>query len=940
MVYLRLLIAAICPVIATVCLYLLGRKASFPGAKEKHRQLLYGFIFGLVAVFCSEFGVPVFGVIINVRDAAPLCAGLIFGAPAGIIAGLIGGIWRWFAVLWGAGTYTRLACSVSTVIAGVLSAVLRKWMFDDKKPSWYYGFVVGLVMEVWHMLMIFFTNMGDVKQAFTFVKTCSAPMILANACSVMISLLAVSLMGKEKLVLEKEHKKLSQSFSRWLFVVVLAAFGITSIFTFVLQDSFSMSDNKALLKLNIEDVKADIEDASDANLLKLTRSVAADLNAADEIDDALLFTVSDKPGNDFSEINVIDENGIIICTTNPAYKGFDMSSGGQSGDFLVLLDGTQEFVQSYQPVSKDDSTYMKYAGVSLENGGFVQVGYDAERFRQDIDDQVNGATRNRHVGESGYMIISADDWNIVSDPQGNEGQNLSASGLWIDTKTMRENERYALTVYGKESYIMYAITEGYYIIAVEPVAEVLFSRDLSIYVTVFMEIIVFAVLFSLVYFLIKMLVVENIHKINGTLAEITGGNLNVSVDVRTNEEFVSLSDDINATVATLKGYIAEAAARIDKELEIAKVIQFSTLPSVFPPYPEQSDFDIYATMNTAKEVGGDFYDFYLLDENRLAFLIADVSGKGITAAMFMMKAKTLIKGYAEKENDVAVILTKANEALCEGNDAEMFVTCFMGILNLTTRKLSFANAGHNAPVVRCAGGEAQFLKFRPSFVLGEMENIRYRAGELTLNPGDEIYLYTDGVTEATDEKLQLYGNDRLLAVLNSAGDLSAQEICDRVKVDVDRFVGEAPQFDDITMLHLKMLPKHIITVQPTMESIESVLVFVENTLADLCVPPKIMVKMNIVVDEIFSNIVRYSGAMEAAVECSVMGGQVRLVFTDDGRPYDPTEKPDPDTAAPIDERDAGGMGIYIVKKFMDHVEYACRNERNILTLTKRFETEQ
>lgn len=937
MVYIRLVAAAICPVIATAGLYLLGRKAWFGEWKEKHRQLFYGAVFGIVAVFCSEFGVPVNGVIINVRDAAPLCAGLIFGAPAGILAGLAGGLERWIAVLWGAGTYTRLACSLSTVIAGMLSAALRKWMFDNKKPSWYYGFAVGLVMEVLHMLMIFFTNMGDVKQAFTFVKSCAAPMILANAFSVMSSLLVVFLMGKEKLVMEKGHKKLSQSFSKWLFIVVIAAFGITSIVTFILQDSFSMSDNKELLELNIEDVKADIEDASDENLLRLTRSVAADIDAAEKADDALLSAISDKPGNDFSEINVIDENGIITSTTNPEYKGFDMSSGGQSGDFLVLLEGTQEFVQSYQPVSKDGSTYMKYAGVSLENGGFVQVGYNAERFRQDIDDQVIGATRNRHVGESGYMIISADNWNIVSDPQGNEGKNLSTTGIWIDTETMREKERYEFSVYGEECYLMYTVTEGYYIIAVEPVEEVLFSRDLSIYVTVFMEIIVFAVLFALVYFLIKTLVVENIHKINGTLAEITGGNLNVSVDVRTNEEFVSLSDDINSTVAALKGYIAEAAARIDKELEIAKVIQSSTLPSVFPPYPDQNDFDIYAAMHTAKEVGGDFYDFYMLDENQLAFLIADVSGKGITAAMFMMKAKTLIKSYAEKESDVAGILTNANEALCEGNDAEMFVTCFMGILNLTTGILSFANAGHNAPVVRHGDGAYEFLVFRPGFVLGEMEHIRYRAGELKLNPGDEIFLYTDGVTEATDEKLKLYGNDRLLTVLNSAKDLSSEEVCRKVKADVDRFVGKAPQFDDITMLHLKMLPKHIITVHPDMGSLESVLAFVEDTLADFSVPHKVIVKMNIAVDEIFSNIVRYSGAKEATVECSVLGGQVRLVFTDDGRPYDPTEKPDPDTAAPVDGRDAGGMGIFIVKKFMDSVEYACHDERNILTLTKKFE---
>lgn len=807
MIYIRLAVLALCPVAAAVMLYILAKKTAFGKMERKKQQLAAGILFGGVSILCSEFGVPVYGVNINVRDAAPLSAGLIFGAPAGIIAGLIGGLERWLSVFWGAGAYTRLACSAATCLSGFLAAALRRWMFDDKKPSWYYGFVVGLVTEVLHMLLIFFTNMGDVQQAFTFVKACSAPMILANGFSVMLSLLAVSLMGKEKLVLEKEHKKLSQSFSRWLFAVVLAAFGITSAFTFLLQTSFSTSDSMALLALNIEDVKADIEDASDENLLELARGVAADLDAADAIDNDLLFTVSEKEGNDFSEINVIDENGMIVCSTTYDYIGFDMASGGQSGDFLVLLNGEDELVQSYQPVSKDNSTYMKYAGVSLKGGGFVQVGYDAERFRKDIDDQVVGVTRNRHVGESGYMIICGDDWNIVSAPQGSEGQNLSATGIWIDTEAMREKERYRMTVYGKECYLMYAITEGYYIIAAEPVEEVLFSRDLSVYVTVFMEVLVFAVLFALVYFLIKTLVVENIHKINRTLAEITGGNLNVSVDVRTNEEFVSLSDDINSTVAALKGYIAEAAARIDKELEVAKVIQSSTLPGVFPPYPDRTDFDIFAEMHTAREVGGDFYDFYLLDENRLAFLIADVSGKGITAAMFMMKAKTLIKGYAEKETDAAQILVKANAALCEGNDAEMFVTCFMGILDLAAGKLSFANAGHNAPILRRAGRNAEFLKSRPGFVLGEMENISYRTGELPFGPGDEIYLYTDGVTEATDGQLQLYGNDRLLTVINQTAGMDSREVCRSVKADIDRFVGDAPQFDDITMLHLKLLPK-------------------------------------------------------------------------------------------------------------------------------------
>lgn len=934
MMYLKLALTALCPVLAAVCLYLLNGKTVFGKWQAKHKQLLYGCVFGIVSVFCSEFGVPVLGVIINVRDAASLCAGLIFGAPAGIMAGVIGGTERWFAVLWGAGAYTRLACSLSTVIAGLLGAALRKWMFDNKKPAWYYGFAVGLVMEVLHMLMIFFTNMSDVQQAFAFVKACSVPMMMANAVSVMLSLLAVSLIGKEKLQFQTEYKKLSQTFSRWLLFVVIAAFAVTSVFIYLLQTSFSVSDHESLLALNMEDVKADIEDASDENLLKLTYDVADDINAAKTVDNALLLDISAKPGNDFSEINVIDENGIIICSTTEDYLGFDMSSGEQSGGFLVLLNGQKEFVQSYQPLSKDGVTYMKYAGVALEDGGFVQVGYNAERFRQDIDKQVIGATRNRHIGENGCMIISTDDWKIVSDPHGNEGSNLDVTGIWLDTETMRENVRYQSSVYGEDCYLMYALTEGYYIIAAMPVKEVMFSRDLSVYVTLFMEILVFVILFVMVYILIKKLVVENIHKINRTLGEITGGNLNVSVDVRTNEEFVSLSDDINSTVMTLKGYIAEAAARLDKELEVAKIIQSSTLPGIFPPYPERSDFDIYAMMDTAREVGGDFYDFYLLDENRLAFLIADVSGKGITAAMFMMKAKTLIKSYAEKEADAAAILTETNKALCEGNEAEMFVTCFMGILNLETDTLAFANAGHNPPLVRQKDGAFEYLAFRPGFVLGEMDHIRYRIGEMTFEPGDEIYLYTDGVTEATDRDVTLYGNERLLDVLNRARGRSAEEICRIVKADVDKFVGEAPQFDDITMLHLRFLPKNRITVIPTMENITKVMAFVENTLENFDVPAKIKVKMNIAVDEIFSNIVRYSGAGEASIECRAGEKEITVIFTDDGCPYDPTGKPDPDTEASAEGRDAGGMGIFIVKSFMDSVEYAYRNEKNILKLKK------
>lgn len=368
---------------------------------------------------------------------------------------------------------------------------------------------------------------------------------------------------------------------------------------------------------------------------------------------------------------------------------------------------------------------------------------------------------------------------------------------------MTENEYFNAVVYGEESLCRYIVSEGYYIVAAMPYTEVVFSRDVSVYVTVFMEFVVFGMLFIVVYFLIKKLVVDNMAKINRSLAKITSGNLDTVVDVRTNEEFASLSDDINSTVLTLKRYIAEAAARIDKELEFAKTIQHSAIPTVFPPYPGRSEFDIYATMDTAKEVGGDFYDFYFVGENKLGFLIADVSGKGIPAAMFMMTAKTIIKGYAESGKPIDEVFTIANAKLCESNEAGMFVTAWMGVLDITTGKIEFANAGHNPPLVRHADGTFEYLKSRPGFILAGMEGMKYRKNELVLSPGDEIYLYTDGVTEATNSANGLYGEERLVKTLNTLHGLSGEDICRAIKADIDTFVGNAPQFDDITMLYLK-----------------------------------------------------------------------------------------------------------------------------------------
>lgn len=292
--------------------------------------------------------------------------------------------------------------------------------------------------------------------------------------------------------------------------------------------------------------------------------------------------------------------------------------------------------------------------------------------------------------------------------------------------------------------------------------------------------------------------------------ELAAGTAQVNVpQIRTGDEVEQLADAFRKMEEDMLAYIRSFMAvtaekeRIGAELNVATQIQADMLPRIFPAFPARTEFDIYATMDPAKEVGGDFYDFFLVDDDHLAVVVADVSGKGVPAALFMVIAKTLIKNHAQNRETPAEVFTHTNAQLCEGNDAGLFVTAWMAVLEISTGKLTYVNAGHNPPLLQRAGGSYEWLKSRPGFVLAGMEGMRYRENEMELNPGDRLFLYTDGVTEATDANKELYGDDRLQAALDRQGNVPVRQLLTGIKESIDAFVGDAEQFDDITMLGLE-----------------------------------------------------------------------------------------------------------------------------------------
>jgi len=343
-------------------------------------------------------------------------------------------------------------------------------------------------------------------------------------------------------------------------------------------------------------------------------------------------------------------------------------------------------------------------------------------------------------------------------------------------------------------------------------------------------------------------------------------------------------------------------------------------------------------------VGGDFYDFFFVNGETLAVVMADVSGKGVPAALFMVIAKTLIKNNAQSGKSPKDVFETVNNMLCEGNETGMFVTAFMGYLNVKSGTFTYVNAGHTPPALR-SGGDYALLAVKPGFVLAGMEGTRFTQGEITLRKGDGLFLYTDGVTEAINENNNLFGSERMTGVLNGHRDLPVMELPALVKREIEKFAGSAEQADDITILALRyngsddagkvLADKFSAEAKP--ENLEAALDFVDGKLESAGCPKKQRNLIAVAVEEIFVNIAHYAyGPAAGNVAIGVFAGdEAEIVFEDSGVPYNPLEKGDPDITANLEDREPGGLGVFMVKKIMDAVDYRREGDKNVLTIRKK-----
>ena len=447
-------------------------------------------------------------------------------------------------------------------------------------------------------------------------------------------------------------------------------------------------------------------------------------------------------------------------------------------------------------------------------------------------------------------------------------------------------------------------------------------------------------------------VLRRIAAVAGAADQVTAGNLEVRSNVQGDDEIGTLGVHIDHMISRLTDSLSQvetAKARLEEELTVGRRIQFSLLPHKFPAFPDRKELDLFAVLEPAKETAGDLYDFFMVDEHRLCFTIGDVSGKGVPAALFMAMAKTMMKSRAASDPSPASIVTHVNDVLSADNDNCMFVTLFLGILDLRDGTLLTTNAGHNPPLLKHEGKPFEWLTGQDGPIAGPIPGVTFKERKTRLAAGDELFFYTDGVTEADNEWGELFGNDQLKAILDDSPGSSVVDRVRDVMQAVKIFAGDAPQADDITMLALRYngpalcetaVPEFHQTMPSQMAAIPTLQTAFERHVRQSERATPLIPTLNMALDEVLSNVIQYAFPNDPTEHQIEVEGEVRdewvvLTIRDDGIPFNPMTVQPPDLSQPFHEREIGGLGIHLVKSMFDEMCYHRTVGHNVLTIKKK-----
>ena len=723
-----------------------------------------------------------------------------------------------------------------------------------------------------------------------------------------------------------------------LLVLVAVSFGVAMWTLWKGETMRAEKDVRILLEINYRDVSRGFADRADYQLATVARDLAKRFGTSGRLaaEDAAAICEEEE----IAEIYDVDARGIVVGGSR--LIGSYMGAGPQSGEFLKLLepDGPETLSQPDMPRTSDGRLF-KYAAARFpDRSGYLEVGWAEERFLKFLRQRAYGYTRSWHIDERGYIVFVDRDGIVTSHTDMSLAGKTLREATGLDPATVPTGTLFRATIAGMPMFCYAGPVRDYLAVLADPVEDAFASRDRFMPRIAGVQLAVFAALFAFVSLMLRHRVALAVRHIGDALRRIAGGDLAGRVDVRSSLEFSELSDNINATVGALRAAAEERMRRIEAELEIGRTIQQAALPADFP---SEEGWRLVASMEAAREVGGDFYDFFPVGETHRAFLVADVSGKGITGALYMMNAKTLLKDalLAEPAHDPAAALSRANDELCRNNPAEMFVTAWVGVLDLETGHVAFANAGHNPPLRLHAGSAPEWLREKSGCPLGCFEGVAYKRREFSLSAKDALFLYTDGVTEAMDPSGALFGDARLAETLVAAGSQVPRALDIAVHAAVSAFASGAPRADDLTVLAVQWLgapERRVRTFPCNPDAIAASAAFVEETLDAAGCPPKPKAQLMIALDEVVSNVVRCSGASGLAIVVRLASDprSATVSVSDDGKPFDPLRVPPPDTSLSADERPIGGLGIELMRRTMDGISYRHAHGCNILSFRKGF----